>query len=78
VFIRTISVLLDSICYELYMVTLYSVPDIDLLSLIIAYQGDLGYQDAVDSADAVAKARACPFSCLFATKSFDYYICLTA
>jgi hypothetical protein len=55
VFIRTISVLLDSICYELYMVTQYSVPDIDLLSLIIAYQGDLGYQDAVDSADAVAK-----------------------
>jgi len=35
---------------------------------MIAYQGDLGYQDAVDSALAVAKARACPFSCLFTMK----------
>ncbi|RLN39758.1 hypothetical protein C2845_PM01G11060 [Panicum miliaceum] len=39
-----------------------------------AATGDLGYQDAVDSAEAVAKARACPFSCLFATKSFDCYL----
>ena len=34
--------------------------DIELLSQMIGYQGDLGYQDAVDSADAVAKVGTCP------------------
>lgn len=39
--------------------------DIELLSQLIGYQGDLGYQDAVDSADAVAKVGTCPLEGLY-------------